>query len=82
MIEARIHAVAVEFDFMQPLIAIRRGDVKLGELRLDPAGQRNRISAPRGINVGRQFVGDGSRLSRVPGFVRSKVRSAPRRRNY
>jgi len=45
MIEARIHAVAVEFDFMQPLIAIRRRIDQLGELRPDPLRQSSRTGA-------------------------------------
>ena len=36
MIEPRMHAVAVEFDFVQPLIAFGRRVDELGELRRDP----------------------------------------------
>ena len=35
-VEAGMHAVAVIFDFVQPLIAFRRGVDELGELRPDP----------------------------------------------
>ena len=38
-IEARMHAVAVEFDFVQPLIALRRRVDELRELRRDPVRQ-------------------------------------------
>ena len=37
-----MHPVAVIFDFMEPLIAVRRGVDQLGELRRDPFGQRGR----------------------------------------
>jgi hypothetical protein len=42
MIEARMHAVAVEFDFMQPLVAFRRRGDQLGQLRPDPLRQSGR----------------------------------------
>jgi hypothetical protein len=38
-IEARMHAVAVELDFVQPLISFRRGVDQPGELRGDPFRQ-------------------------------------------
>jgi hypothetical protein len=42
MVEARMQAVAVEFDFMEPLVAFwRRGD-QLGQLRPDPLRQSRR----------------------------------------
>ena len=44
-IKARMHAVAVEFDFVQPLRAIRRLVDHLGELRFDPPGERRRLGA-------------------------------------
>jgi hypothetical protein len=31
-----MHAVTVEFDFVQPLVAFRRGVNELGQLRPDP----------------------------------------------
>ena len=37
-VEARMHAVAVEFDFVQPLVALRRRIDQLRELRRDPLG--------------------------------------------
>ena len=40
MVEAGMHAVAVIFDFMQPLVAVRRGIDELRQLRLYPLGQR------------------------------------------
>jgi hypothetical protein len=39
-VEARMHAVTVEFDLMQPLIAFGSGLDELGELRRDPGRQR------------------------------------------
>lgn len=46
MVEARMHAVTVELDFVQPLVALRRGVDQPGELRLDPFGQSGTIGAP------------------------------------
>jgi hypothetical protein len=37
-----MHAVAVEFDFIQPLVAFRRGVDELRELRRDPSGESRR----------------------------------------
>ena len=45
-IEARMHAVAVEFDFVEPLIAFGRRFDELGELRRDPRRQSGRGTAP------------------------------------
>jgi hypothetical protein len=42
MVEARMQPVAVEFDFVQPLIAFRRGVDELRELRRDPSGESRR----------------------------------------
>jgi hypothetical protein len=41
-IEARMHAIAVELDFKQPLVAFRRHVDELGQLRRDPLWQRSR----------------------------------------
>jgi hypothetical protein len=41
-VEPRMHAVAVVFDFVQPLIAFRRGVDQLGQLRRDPLRQSGR----------------------------------------
>ena len=42
MVEARMQPVAVEFDFMEPMVAFwRRGD-QLGQLRPDPLRQSRR----------------------------------------
>jgi len=41
-----MHAVAVVFDFVEPLIAIRRGVDQLRELRHDPRRRRRRVGAP------------------------------------
>jgi hypothetical protein len=41
-----MHAIAVEFDFVEPLIAVRRRVDQLGELRRDPFGQSGRDAAP------------------------------------
>src|SRR5205823_5863161 len=45
-VEARMHAVAVEFDFVQPLVALRRRIDQLRELRRDPLRQGGRLGAP------------------------------------
>jgi hypothetical protein len=45
-VEPRMHAVAVIFDFMQPLIAVRRSLDQLRQLRCNPLRQRGRIGAP------------------------------------
>jgi hypothetical protein len=42
-----VHAVAVVFDFMQPLVAFRRHIDQLRELRPYPLRQRGRLAAPR-----------------------------------
>jgi hypothetical protein len=44
-IEARMHAVAVELDFVEPLIAFRRRADQLGELGPDPLRQSRRLGA-------------------------------------
>jgi hypothetical protein len=41
-VEPGMHAEAVIFDFMQPLVAVRRRFDQLGELRLDPRRQTGR----------------------------------------
>jgi hypothetical protein len=41
-----MHAVAVEFDFVEPLVAFRRRVDQLGELRRDPFRQGRGIAAP------------------------------------
>ena len=46
-VEPRMHAVAIEFDFVQPLIAIRRRIEQLRELRPDPLRECGRLAAPR-----------------------------------
>jgi hypothetical protein len=47
-IEARMHAVAVELDFVEPLIAFRRRVDKLGELRPDPLRPERPSRRPAG----------------------------------
>jgi hypothetical protein len=47
MVEPRMHAVAVELDFVQPLIAFRRRVDQLRELRRDPFRQSGRAGARR-----------------------------------
>src|ERR1700750_2103549 len=47
-IEARMHAVAVEFDFVQPGVAVRRGVDQLRELRRDPFRQTSGGTAAAG----------------------------------
>jgi hypothetical protein len=37
-VEARMHAIAVEFDFMEPIWPVGRLVDQLGELRFDTAG--------------------------------------------
>ena len=44
-IETRVHAVAVEFDFVEPLIAFRCRVDELGELRPDPLRQSGLLGA-------------------------------------
>ena len=46
-VEPRMHAVAVELDFVQPLIAFRRRVDELSELRRDPVRQRGRSGTAR-----------------------------------
>ena len=48
-IEARMHAVAVEFDFMEPGRSFRRLVDELGELRQYPLRQRTWVGAPRAL---------------------------------
>jgi hypothetical protein len=40
MVEPRMHAEAVVFDFVEPLLAFRRGIDELGQLRPDPVWQK------------------------------------------
>ena len=56
MVEPGMHAEAVIFDFMSPLIAIWHGVGKLSKLRLDPTEQRDRIWAAETSKVGRQLL--------------------------
>jgi hypothetical protein len=44
-VEPRMHAVAVVFDFVEPLVAVRRRVDQLGQLRPDPFRQRGLIAA-------------------------------------
>jgi hypothetical protein len=46
-IEAGVHAVAVELDLVQPLVAFRRRVDELGQLRRDPLRQGRRVWTPR-----------------------------------
>ena len=46
-IEARMHAVAVELDFVQPLVALRRRVDQLRQLRRDPLRQSGRGAPAR-----------------------------------
>ena len=41
-VEPRMHAVAVELDFVKPLVAFRRRVDELGQLRRDPLRQSGR----------------------------------------
>jgi hypothetical protein len=41
-----MHAVAVEFDFVEPVVAVRRRVDQLGELRRDPLRQGGRFGVP------------------------------------
>ena len=41
-----MHAVAVVFDFVEPLVAVRRSVDQLRKLRPDPLRKRGRIVAP------------------------------------
>jgi hypothetical protein len=44
-VEPGVHTEAVIFDFMQPLVALRRRFDELGQLRADPLRQSGRIAA-------------------------------------
>jgi hypothetical protein len=46
LVDRRVHAVAVIFDFVEPLIAVRRRVDQLRELRQDPFRQSGRVGAP------------------------------------
>jgi hypothetical protein len=46
MVEPGMHAEAVIFDFVQPLVAVRRGVDELGVLRRDPFRHGGRIGPP------------------------------------
>jgi hypothetical protein len=61
-VEPRMHAVAVELDFVQPLAAFRRRVDQLCELRRDPFRQRGRVGAPP-----RYGAGHGGEKERLPG---------------
>jgi hypothetical protein len=50
-VEARMHAVAVEFDFMQPGVAVRRRVDQLCELRRDPLREGGRSAAAGGYRT-------------------------------
>ena len=56
-----MHAVAVEFDFVQPLIAFRRRVDQLGVLRRDPFRQSRRARTARYRS---RHAGGGNRLLR------------------
>jgi len=58
-VEPCMHAVAVEFDFMQPLIAFRRGVDQLGQLRRDRLRQSGRARETRHRP---RHAGSGNRL--------------------
>jgi len=62
-IEARVHAVAVAFDFVEPLFAIRRLVDELGQLRSDPSRQRG-DGALHGKLIG--SISDGSLFFTLP----------------
>jgi hypothetical protein len=47
-VEPRMHAVAVELDFVQPVVAVRRRVDQLGELRHDPFWQSGPGAAATG----------------------------------
>ena len=59
----RVHPVAVVFDFVEPLVAIRRRVDQLRELRRDPLRERGRIGAPPPRYGERR----GSGMRRLPG---------------
>ena len=63
VVEPRMHAVAVIFDFVQPVVAFRRGVDQLGQLWPDPLRQRDRLAAPPARYAERH---DGSK-KRLPG---------------
>ena len=45
-VQPRMHPVAVEFEFVQPLRPVRWLVDQFGELRFHPGGQRRRLGAP------------------------------------
>ena len=63
MIEARMHTVAVEFDFVQPAVAFRRRVDQLRQLRRDPLWQRRRF-APLPARYGARHDGRHQRVTR------------------
>jgi hypothetical protein len=63
-VETRMHAVAVVFDFVEPLVAVRRGVDQLRELRRNPVRQRGNVRALPARYVARHDGGMG----RLPGW--------------
>jgi hypothetical protein len=62
-VEARMHAVAIVFDFMQPTGPVRRRVDELGELRPYPFRQRGRGDAPACYRP--RHAGSGERCRRM-----------------
>ena len=61
-VASRVHAVAVEFDLVQRLVALRRRVDELGELRRDPLRQSRRVWTAR---YRPRHAGSGNRLWRL-----------------
>jgi hypothetical protein len=64
-VEARMEAVAVEFDFMQPGVAVRRRVDQLCELRRDPLREAARSAAAGGYRTRHAGRGEGLRCRRM-----------------
>jgi hypothetical protein len=82
-IEARVHAIAVELDFVEPAGPIRRCVDKLRELRLDPLRQSGRIGGPP-MRYRSWHTGSGERLRCrrrmrlwIPRYPSATARRAP-----
>ena len=64
-IQAGVHPVAVEFDFMQPLWPFGCLVDEPGELRFDPAGERRCLGAPPVVERSRHVLGTTRMLPRI-----------------
>jgi hypothetical protein len=65
IVDARHHAVSVQFDFMQPLRARRRRLDRMGKLRSDELRKRDASTRRTGLNGLRGGTLDGTRLLKL-----------------